>query len=95
MTSTRAGGIVPAAVTCAPNVPLEVLRRLDDRAVAREVRHRREDVHLLRARDARDALERDRRGLARGEELGERLVALRLEERHEQRALAEPPHLGM
>ena len=62
---------------------LEALRRLDDRAIAREVRHRRQDVHLLGARDARDALERDRRSAARGDERGELLVALGLEEREE------------
>ena len=68
---------------------LEVLRRLDDRAIAREVRHRRQDVHFLGAGDARDALERDRRGLPRGDERRQLLVALGLQQRDEQRSLAE------
>src|SRR5436853_440524 len=41
----------------------EVMRGLDDRAVAGDVRHRRQRVELLRARDARHAVHRENRRL--------------------------------
>ena len=60
--------------------PVEA-RCLDHRAVAGDVRHRREGVHLLRPGDARDLVHREGGGLARGQALHEVLVLARPEER--------------
>ena len=58
----------------------EVVGRLDDRAVAGDVRHRRQRVQLLRARDARHGVHREHRHLARRQALDERLVLRRPDE---------------
>ena len=75
--------------------PLVVMSGLEHRAVAGEIRHRREHVHLLRARHARDALERDRRYTPGREERRQRVVALRLEQRDEHRPILDLRDLRM
>ena len=66
-----------------------MLGRGDDRAVARQVRGRAQDVHLLRARRARDALERDRRDLPPHEDGLEIGVSFGLDQRDEHRSFAQ------
>ena len=66
----------------------EVLGGLDDRAVAGDVRHRAERVHLLRARDARHAVHGEHGRLARGELLEQLLVLRGPDEADEHGALA-------
>ena len=63
----------------------EVLRRLDDRAVAGDVGHRRQRVHPLRARDARDGVHRQHGHLARRQPLEQLLVLRRPDEADQRR----------
>ena len=89
MIRTFAGGTLPAAV----NWPVKKLpnrfARLDHRAIAGDVRHRRQRVHLLRAADARHLIHREHGDLARGERGDQRLVLRRIQERDQARALAQ------
>ena len=57
--------------------------RFDDRAIAGDVGHRRQRVHLLGARDARDLVDGDRGDFRDGEPLDQRLVLARPEEADE------------
>ena len=57
-----------------------MLRRLDDRAVTRDVRHRAQRVHLLRARDARHAVHRHCRAAGLGQLLQQLRVLPRVQE---------------
>ncbi len=59
----------------------ELLGRLDDRAVARDVGHRRQRVDLLGPADARDAVHRQHRRLAGGQAIDQGLVLGRVDER--------------
>jgi hypothetical protein len=77
MTSTLAGGTLPAAVTW----PVKKRRwRLDHRAVAGDVGHGRKRVHLLGARDARHHVHRDGGDALLFSLLQQRLVLARIEE---------------
>jgi hypothetical protein len=66
----------------------EALGGLDDRAVARDVGHRRQRVDLLGPADARDAVHRQDRGLARGQAIDQLAVLRRIQERDHDLALA-------
>ena len=66
----------------------EPIRGLDHRAVTGDVLHRRQRVHLLRARDARHLVHRDHGELASGEVLDERRALRREQEADQRRALA-------
>ncbi len=67
----------------------EVRGRLDDGAVAGDVGHRRQRVHPLRARDARDGVHRQHRHLARGQPLEQLLVLRRPDEADQRRPFLE------
>ena len=61
MTSTFAGGHPAGRGHLAGEEAAVEARRLDHRAIAGDVRHRRQRVHLLGAGDARDLIDRERR----------------------------------
>ena len=59
MTSTFAGGTLAGRGHLAGEEAAEEAGRLDDGAIAGDVRHRRQRVHLLRPRDARHRIDRE------------------------------------
>ena len=89
ITNTFAGGTLPAAVICPVKKRPKSMRRLDHGAIAGDVGHRRERVHLLRARHARHAVHREHGGLARREALHEVGVLRRPDEGDETLPFAE------
>ena len=93
ITSTFAGGTVPGRGHQHREEAGEMLGREQRRLVAADRRLRRERVHRLRARDARDRLHRERDDAARREPLDALAVGERIEIGDQQLALAQPRNL--
>ena len=67
----------------------EPIRRFDHGAIARDVRHRRQRVHLLGAADPWHLIHRERRDLARRELREQRFVLRGIQERDDRAAFAQ------
>ena len=70
------------------------MRRLDHSAIARDIGHRRESIHLLRSRDTRHAVHGEHRELPCGHLLHQLRVLRRPNEADDRGAGAHRRHLG-